>query len=81
MVDELKIHIKNRDFHALSQLLQRTQPFGAEPANSDAQSLAHPDVLLEELEIQIEDLKNEGSGGLTRKNLLIVLRHSSFFSK
>jgi hypothetical protein len=58
-VDELKIHVKNRDFHALSRLLQNIQPSEFQPGDSGGQSLARPDLLMEELEIQIEDLKNE----------------------
>jgi len=81
MVDELKIHIKNRDFHALSKLLQRIQPFEVQPGDFDAESLARPDVLLEELEIQIEDLKNEAVRRFDKEEFVYCLETFEFLFK
>src|SRR5262245_8763958 len=56
MVEELKIHIKNRDFYALSKLIEETQPLGEETGDLLPE---RRELLLEELEIQIDDLKTE----------------------
>ena len=78
MVDELRIHVKNRDFQALSKLLQGVF-FELQP--SDAQSLAHRDVLLEELEIQIEDLKNDAVKRFDKEEFADCLETFEFLLK
>jgi tetratricopeptide (TPR) repeat protein len=79
-VDELRIHVKNRDFHALSKLLQGML-FEEQPSGFDAQSLARPDVLLEELEIQIEDLKNEAVKRFDKEEFADCLETFEFLFK
>jgi len=59
MVEELKIHIKNRDFYALSKLIEETQPLEEDGGDLLPESLSRRELLLEELEIQIDDLKSE----------------------
>jgi len=81
MVDELRIHIKNRDFHALSELLQGIQPSGVPPSEFDAQSLARHDALLEELEIQTEDLKNEAIRRFDKEEFAYCLETFEFLFK
>ena len=79
-VDELRIHVKNRDFNALSKLLQGML-LDEQPSGFDAQSLARPDVLLEELEIQIEDLKNEAVKKFDKEEFAYCLEAFEFLFK
>jgi tetratricopeptide (TPR) repeat protein len=81
MVDELRIHIKNRDFHALSELLQGIQPSEVQPSECDAQSLPRHDALLEELEIQTEDLKNEAIRKFDKEEFAYCLETFEFLFK
>ena len=81
IVDELRVSIRNRDFLALSRLLQGIEPFGAGPRNLDAQTLGHRTLLLEELEIQIEDLKNEAVRMFDREQFLDCLETFEFLCK
>src|SRR5262245_29587572 len=71
MIDELRIHITDRDFHALSKLLQDNQ--AAEPGPREA--------LLDELEIQIEDLKNEAVRRFDKEEFEYCLQAFEFLSK
>src|SRR5262245_33574995 len=59
IVEELKIHIRNRDSYALNKLIEETQPLGEEGSDLLPESLSRRELLLEELEIQIDDLKTE----------------------
>src|SRR5262245_3727354 len=59
MVEELKVYIKNRDFYALNKLIEEAQPPGEEEGDLPPGSLSRRELLLEELEIQVDDLKTE----------------------
>src|SRR5262245_36396617 len=71
MIEELRIHIKDRDFHALSKLRQDNQ--AAEPGPRE--------TLLDELEIQIEDLKNEAVRRFDKEEFEYCLQTFEFLSK
>lgn len=59
MLDELRVSIKNRNFLGLGKILPGVAPSGARPRDLDVLTSERQTVLLEELEIQIEDLKSE----------------------
>ena len=79
MLDELRVSIKNRDFLALSRLLTCVEALGA--GDLDVRTSEHRPVLLEELEIQIEDLKNEAVRAFDREEFADCIETFEFLSK
>jgi len=74
MVDKLKLCIKNRDFLALSELLEGVERLAA-------QNPGQRDLLLDELEIQTEDLKSEAVRMFDREEFARCLEIFEFLVK
>jgi tetratricopeptide (TPR) repeat protein len=74
MVDELKRHIKNRDLLALSDLLGKAERFSS-------QNPEQRDLLLDELEIQIEDLKSDAVRMFDREDFAPALEIFEFVAR